>query len=99
MSKIRIHELSFCEREDSELHNVVGGESAFFTTYYDTISLSEERPDYYYFSEDLLYPSDTYTDSVQETVVNKDGYYGQARVVKGRKNGRKFVRSSASARV
>ena len=98
MGKIRIHELSFCEKEDSELHNVVGGESAFFT-YYDNFNLSEEQPDYYYIPEEITYPKTTYTESVQETVVNEDGYYGQARVIKGRTNGRKFVRSSASARV
>jgi len=98
MSKIKIHELSFCEKEDSELHNVVGGESTFFT-HYDDFNFSEEQPDYYYTPEEVIYPKTTYTNSVQETVVNKDGYYGQARVTKGRTNGRKFVRSSASARI
>ncbi len=98
MSKIRIHELSFCEKEDSEIHNVLGGLGAFFT-YYDNFDLSEEQPEYYYTPEEVNYPKATYTDSVQEIVVKEDGSYGQARVVKGRTNGRKFVRSSANARV
>lgn len=98
MSKIIIHELSFCEKEDSELHNIVGGESAFFT-YYDNFDFLGKRPDYSYTPEEVTSPQTTYTDSVQETVVNEDGYYGQARVVKGRTNGRKFVRSSSSARI
>ena len=98
MSKIRIRELSFCEKKDSEIHNVVGGLGAFLT-YYDNFDFSEEQPDYYYAPEEVNYSQTAITDSVQETVVNEDGYYGQARVVKGRTNGRKFVRSSASARV
>ena len=98
MNKIRIDELSFCEKKDSEIHNVVGGLGAFLT-YYDNFDFSEEQPDYYYAPEEVNYSQTAITNSVQETVVNEDGYYGQARVVKGRTNGRKFVRSSASARV
>lgn len=98
MSKIKIHELSFCEKEDSELHNIVGGLNALFAIY-DSVNWAEEEPEYDSASEEVIYPQTTYTDSVQETVVKKDGSFGQARVVSGRTNGRKFVRSSSSARI
>ncbi|AFY55911.1 hypothetical protein Riv7116_3456 [Rivularia sp. PCC 7116] len=97
MSKIRIHELSLCEKEDSELHDVVGGESSFLK--YDDSFFFGKRPVGYYTPEAVIYPTtDAYVESVEETVVNKDGYYGQAKVVKGRTNGRKFVRAFSSAR-
>ncbi|MDY6900278.1 MAG: hypothetical protein SWZ49_19715 [Cyanobacteriota bacterium] len=96
MSKIRIHELSFCEKEDSELQNISGGDSSLLKYYNSFFLGTHSTAD---FTPTDALSTDLLTDTVEETVVSEDGSFGQARVVKGTTGGRQFVRSTARARV
>ncbi len=97
MSKIRIHELSFCEKEDSELQNIYGGDSSFLKYLNSFFLGANSTLDFTPDADELS--TDIFTDTVVETVVDEDGYFGQAKVVKGKTGGRQFVRSTASAKV
>ncbi|MEO1432306.1 MAG: hypothetical protein AAFV71_25220 [Cyanobacteria bacterium J06633_8] len=106
MSKISIHELSFCEKEDSELHDVLGGDTAFLKISDNFLSQTKpvafhapDQPVANVTTDAVLLPANTYVESVQETVVKDGGYYGQAKVTRGRTNSRKFVRATSSARI
>jgi hypothetical protein len=106
MSKIRINELSFCEKEDSELHDVLGGDTAvlkisdnFLSQKHPFAFRISDQPVAYATTDAVLLPANTYVESVQETVVKDGGYYGQAKVTRGKTNSRKFVRASSSARI
>jgi hypothetical protein len=97
MSKIRIHELSFCEQEDSEIQNISGGDSSLMK-YLNSYFLGANSTLDFTADADAL-STDLLTDTAEETVVDEDGSFGQARVVKGTTGGRQFIRSTARARV
>lgn len=93
MTKIRIDELSFCEAKDIELHNVVGGNDAFFHN--DDLFFAEEEPDFYIeFTPVTTTTTSSTLPVVTEKVVSRDGFFAKARIERGRNS----IRSSSVAR-